>query len=326
MTRAIRFGVLGCADIAWRRTLPALAADPGIQVAAIASRDLDKARRFTERFGGESVLGYGELLKRADIDAVYIPLPALLHAEWIEKALLAGKHVLAEKPLTADRKQTESLVQLAADRELVLLENFMFLHHSQHARVAAELAAGTIGTIRTLSARFTIPPKPPSDIRYRADVGGGALLDIGVYPIRTALHYLGPTVEVLGASVRVDRKRGVTVSGSALLGTADGVTAHLVFGMEHSYCSSYEIHGSDGRLSLDRAFTPPPGYQPTLRIDRQDHLEVLTLPADDQFANIIRLFCRATLGEKDNRRWTEDSLHQAALVEAVCKAAVHAHV
>jgi len=111
---ALRMAVLGCADIAWRRMLPAMVADPGVRVAAIASRRLSRASEFTDRFGGAPVEGYGALLDRDDVDAVYIPLPARMHAEWIERALLAGKHVLAEKPMTDNPADTGRLQALAA--------------------------------------------------------------------------------------------------------------------------------------------------------------------------------------------------------------------
>jgi NDP-hexose-3-ketoreductase len=95
-TDRLRMGVMGCADIAWRRTLPAMLSDAAVQIVAIASRDRRRAAEFTDRFGGIPLEGYDSLLERDDVDAVYIPLPALLHAEWIERTLEAGKHVLVE--------------------------------------------------------------------------------------------------------------------------------------------------------------------------------------------------------------------------------------
>lgn len=313
----VRVGVLGCADIAWRRALPALEAEPVTEVAAIASRSRDRAERFTGRFGGTPVEGYDALLEREDIDAVYVPLPAVLHAEWIDRALRAGKHVLAEKPLTTDRERAGELFELAGKQGLLLMENFMFLHHPQHERVAALLAEGVIGELRGFAASFTIPPRPEGDIRYQADVGGGALLDIGVYPIRAAGLFLGPGLEVAGAVLRHDRPGGVVVGGSALLTTDHGVTAQLTFGMEHSYTNGYEFRGSTGRLWLDRVFTPPDTHRPVVHVERQDHSERFELPAADQFLLSIRAFARAVLAGDHPREWTTASLDHAALVDAV---------
>lgn len=182
MTGPLRLGVLGCAGIAVRRMLPAFAACPDIEIAAVASRDPAKARQVAERFGCRPVHGYGELLELDDIQAVYIPLPAALHAQWTEAALNTGRHVLAEKPLTTDRQRTGELLELADTRDLVLMENVMFVHHHLHRAVRSLVADGAIGELRAFQAAFTIPPLPDGDIRYDPELGGGALADVGVYP------------------------------------------------------------------------------------------------------------------------------------------------
>ncbi len=314
---AVRVGVLGCADIAWRRTLPAMLGERTTDVVAVASRDGAKARRFAERFGGTPVEGYQALLERDDVDAVYLPLPAMMHAEWIERALNAGKHVLAEKPLTTDAEQTRRLLALAHARGLVLLENFMFLHHSQHAMADRLLTDGTIGELRGFASAFTIPPKPSDDIRNFPDIGGGALFDIGVYPIRAASRFLGPQLRLSGAVLRVDRVRDVVVSGAVQLFREDGVTAQLTFGMENAYRTGYELSGSAGRLWLDRVFTPPETYQPVLHVERQDHREELTLPADRQFGNVVRFFAQAVLTGNPLPEQAEACVRHASLVEEV---------
>ncbi|MGX7673929.1 Gfo/Idh/MocA family protein [Plantactinospora sp. DSM 117369] len=307
--------MIGCADIAWRRMLPAMAAASRIRVTAIGSRDVTRATRFTQRYGGVPVAGYQAVLERDDVDAVYIPLPSMLHAEWIERALLAHKHVLVEKPLTAQPARTDELVDLARSRELTLVENSSFLLHSQHRLVRRMLDEQAIGTLREFSCAFTIPPRPDTDNRYQLAVGGGALVDLGGYPVRAALHFLGPELEVCGAVLRQERRRGVIISGAALMTTPEGVTARLTFGMEHSYRSGYELAGSLGRLSVDRVFTPPPTYQPVIRIERQDHREEFLLPGDDQTDNMLTAFASAVLDGTDLTDAAEGSRRQAELVQ-----------
>ncbi|MET8049793.1 MULTISPECIES: Gfo/Idh/MocA family protein [unclassified Streptosporangium] len=325
-TDRLRMGVMGCADIAWRRTLPAMVADADVQVTAVASRDLRKATAFTDRFGGVPLKGYESMLDRPDVDAVYIPLPALLHAEWIERTLESGKHVLVEKPMTDNQAETSRLLALARSRGLVLLENYMFLHHSQHAAVRKLVADGAIGELRGFAAAFTIPPKPEGDIRYQRDVGGGAFLDFGGYPVRAAVHFLGGDLQVIGAVFRHDQKQDVVMSGSVLLCTPQGVPAQLTFGMEHSYRNDYQLSGSTGRILLDRVFTPPETHLPVLRVERQDHREELILPADHQFANVIGAFVRSVLHGGDVRPQQEGSLQQAALIERIRQVALHFEV
>ncbi|ONI90810.1 oxidoreductase [Actinosynnema sp. ALI-1.44] len=289
----IRLGVLGCADVAARRVLPAVATTSGIRLVAVASRTLGKARALAAHFGGEPVLGYQTLLDRTDVDAVYIPLPSALHAEWIARALMAGKHVLAEKPLTTSGAETARVAMLAHRQQRVLMENFMFHRHSQHAAVRRLLDDGAIGTVRSFAATFAIPPRPQSDIRYSAELGGGAVLDVGGYPVRAAQLLLGANLTVMGASLSHDNVLGVDVGGAALLRRDDGVTAQLSFGLRHAYTSHYEFLGTDGRLSLDHVFTPPPGHRPVVRLACQDRREQLTLPSDDQYAASVAAFTGA---------------------------------
>ncbi|MFH8725119.1 Gfo/Idh/MocA family protein [Streptomyces termitum] len=291
--RPVRLGVLGCADIAVRRMLPALAGVPGVRLTAVASRDGARAARVTGVFGGDPVEGYGALLARPDVDAVYVPLPAALHAPWVERALAAGKHVLAEKPLTTRVADTVRLVASARAAGLVLRENVMFVHHPRHHRVRQLLREGAIGEPRALVAAFAIPPRPADDIRYRPELGGGALLDVGSYPLRAARFLLGDGLGVVGATLRTDGARGVDVSGTALLAGPGGVTAQVYFGMEHHYTSRYEVVGSAGRLTVDRAFTPPADLPTTVVVERPDGTERLELEPFDQCAGTVDAFVRA---------------------------------
>ncbi|WP_410873275.1 Gfo/Idh/MocA family protein [Nocardia sp. A7] len=317
----VRFGVLGCAEIAQRRTIPGLLAHPDIELVAVASRDANKAARFAAEFGCAAMTGYQRLLDDDDISAIYLPLPAMLHADWVERALLAGKHVLVEKPLGSSHFQAVELTELAREKRLVLLENMMFLQHSQHRRAAELLADGAIGELRSFSSTFTIPPKPPDDIRYQA-AGGGALLDIGCYPVRTAMYFLGDDLTVDGAVLRHDRARGVVLSGAALLTNAAGVIAHLNFGLEHSYRSDYEFAGSTGRLVVDRAFTPPPSYAPVLRLHRQSGTDEIALPPEDQFQAMLNFFVAAVRGDEETSTSVAETVRLARMLDTI---AIRAH-
>lgn len=295
--RAVRLGVLGCAGIARQRILPAAARVPSIELVAVASRKREKAEEAGRLFGCQAVTGYRPLLDRGDIDAVYVPLPVALHADWVEAALDAGKHVLVEKPATTSRACTEKLLSLARARGLVLMENVMFVHHSQHAAVRRLVEDGTIGEPRLFEASFLIPRRPEGDIRYRAELGGGALWELGVYPVRAALLLLGGDLEVVGAVLTTGAGEEVDTAGAALLRTRGGVPVQLAFGIDHSYRCSYQLVGSEGRIGLDRAFTPPAGHRPVLRVaDRAGAEEERLLAPDDQVANALTAFAGAALG------------------------------
>ncbi|WP_121715868.1 Gfo/Idh/MocA family oxidoreductase [Streptomyces sp. E5N91] len=314
MSRPVGIGVIGCADIAVRRMLPAFATGPETEVVAVASRTLGKAERVAERFGCRAVQGYAALLELEKVQAVYIPLPAALHAEWVEAALRAGKHVLAEKPLTPDPLRTEQLLKLARDRGLALMENVMFVHHPRHEAVRRLVDEGAIGELRGLQSAFTIPAPADDDIRYAPELGGGALPDVGVYPLRAALHFLGPGLEVVGAHLASGPGRHVETSGAALLRTPAGVTAQVIFGMEHTYRSTYELWGSEGRLTVERAFTPSADFIPVINLHRGTSTEEIRLEPSDQVAATVDAFVAAV---RAGSAPGEDVLRQAVLIDDV---------
>ncbi|MEU3463281.1 Gfo/Idh/MocA family oxidoreductase [Streptomyces sp. NPDC006733] len=313
----LRLGVLGCADFAWRKMLPALARVPNLRITALASRDAAKAGRFAERFGGAAVTGYEALLERDDVDAVYVVLPTGLHHAWALRALAAGKHVLAEKSLTTGAGEAAELVAAARDSGLWLVENFLFPHHSQHAAVRERVERGAIGRTRVFSSAFGVPPRPAGDIRNSPELGGGALLDVGAYTVRAATYFLGPDLTLAGAHLRIDGRTGVDVGGSALFHTPAGVAAELTFGFDSSYRTTYALWGSEGRISVDRAFTPPADLLPAVRWERQDAVEELELPADDQYANGGLAFADRVLTGAPFDAYGESLVRQAALLEQI---------
>jgi len=322
VTGVVRFGVLGCASFAWRRMLPALRAHPRTAVAAVASRDAAKAARFAAEFSCAAT-DYRGLLDRDDVDVVYLPLPLALRPRWIEAALRAGKHVLSEKPLALRPWDARRLVRLAAERGLLLRDNFLFPHHPQHDRVRELIAAGRFGRLRSFHGSFCIPPLPADDVRLRRELGGGALLDIGVYPLRAAQLLLGGDIRVVGASLRVDESRGVDVAGQALLVAGDGVLVSIDFGFEHSYECSYSLHGSVAAARLDRAYTPPAQWRPVLRIAA----EAVPLEAADQVGAAIGSFVDAVLAGRSVRHSAEarrcaQAIRTVELAEAVREMAI----
>ncbi|MDP9796854.1 NDP-hexose-3-ketoreductase [Catenuloplanes nepalensis] len=321
----IRFGVLGCASIARRRTVPAILREPRTELVAVAARDPARARTFAAEFGCDTTPDYLALLARPDIDAVYIPLPTGLHHEWVGRALEAGKHVLVEKPLTTRYAHTVAVLESAAARGLTLMENLTFLRHGLHRAVRELVDGGEIGELRSVSGAFSFPPLDPADIRYRPELGGGALLDIGVYPLSAAHLFLGPDLEVVGATLKHDPARGVDISGSALLCTPDGRTAQLTFGFEHAYRCDYVLWGSKGRLVVDRAYTPPPTRHPTIRLDSEHRSRTLTVPPEDQFANTLHAFADAITTHGNS---TSDAPHirsRAHLLSQILHAAHTTH-
>jgi predicted dehydrogenase len=310
---------MGCADIAVRRALPAIQESP-FHLVAVASRAQEKAARVAARFGGKAVAGYDRLLEMADVDAVYIPLPNSEHAQWARRALQAGKHVLIEKPAVTQVDAAHDLVALAEERGLLVMENFAFLQHPQHDQARSLVSSGCIGEIRSYSGAFGIPPADQQGIRYQAALCGGALWEVGCYPVRAAQEYLEPPVRVLGASLEFDPDLGVDVAGVALLCDSRGVTAHCSFGFVHSYRSTFDIWGSQGRLVLDWAFTPSRDARPVLRLQQKDRETRYVAAASDQFVGVFTAFFNAICDPP-----SRPAHHRALVRQAELMAQIRAH-
>lgn len=318
----LRLGVLGSADIAFRRFLPALGKVPGVEYAGVASRKLEKTAPFVEQYGGLGYLGYQQMLDDPSIDAVYIPLPPAAHADWAVRALQAGKHVLLEKPAATTLEETQAIVAVARSEKRALHVNYAYAYHAQLDELKRIVASGQIGEVRLLRIRFGFPLRESSDFRYHSELGGGALLDCGCYTIHLAAEFLGSPARVTWAQSVSDGRFDVDLYGSAVLEGTGGLVAQVAYGMDNDYRNDLEIWGSLGSLHATRIFTTPSNITPPARLTtRTQSIDVL-LPADDQFQRSIEHFMRTI--ESDDLREAAylAAIRQTELIDNVRKAAL----
>ena len=315
----MRLGILGTADITFRRFLPALQQCPDITYAGVASRTPEKAKPFQQQFGGLIYDSYDALLADESIDAVYVPLPPALHYEWGKKVLQAGKHLFMEKPFATSVAQTEELLALAEEKGLTVHENYMFLYHSQLDWIREQVSAGVLGELRLIRASFGFPFRGKADFRYDKALGGGALLDCGGYPVRLATELLGGDVKVTACRLNGGRGLDVDVYGTATLENDKGQVAQISFGMDNSYKCELELWGSTGCLHTGRIFTAPAGFEPTVSVQKQTGTETVTLPADDSFRNSIDVFCALAAQPKLRPAFAQRIALQSKLVETIQK-------
>jgi predicted dehydrogenase len=274
----LRFGILGAADIARKALIPAIEAARNAELIALASRDLERGRAL---FAGRVVSDYAVLLDDREVDAVYIPLPNGLHKEWAIRALAAGKHVLCEKPLATNAVDAVEMAAAARARGRLLMEAFMYRFHPS--------IQGVVGRLREappeeIWASFGFPLREPGNIRFDPELGGGALLDVGVYTISLARWIYGEPewVEATGRVAEVD----MTVSMT--LGFPGGAHARLFASFDTPEVQ--ELHAGD--LFVDKPFTawrdPVDPYQ--LMVEEFSAAALGGLPAplslEDSIANL----------------------------------------
>jgi dTDP-3,4-didehydro-2,6-dideoxy-alpha-D-glucose 3-reductase len=317
MSNPIKIGVLGCANIAERFVIPAIKESTKLfELIGVASRSSDKARQFAEKFDTSAFTNYQSLINVDNLQAVYIPLPNSMHYEWIKKALQKDKHVLVEKSLACTLDQVEELNQLAKERRCILVENFQFIHHSQLQYIKDLIASDVIGELRIIRSSFGFPPFQDEDnIRYSKQLGGGALLDAGAYPLKIVQELLNKEVCVDSASLFMDEKKQVDIWGSAQLKAKKSpVTAQVAFGFDNFYQCNVELWGAKGYIKANRIFTSPPGFKPEIEVYTTQGKTVTLLPEDNHFNNMLNHFNRLINQDCERDSEYQQNINQARLI------------
>lgn len=288
LTKKIGIGIMGCASIAERLVIPALLEQKDrFELKAIASRSTEKASYFAEKFNTIGLTGYEELLADDSIELIYMPLPTGLHEEWMMRCLNAGKHILAEKSLAADFSSAERIMAKAAEKNLLVMEDFMYRYHKQHQYTFALLREKALGDLRLFRSAFGFPPLDQGNFRYAAGLGGGALLDAGAYTANVSQWFLGTELSVCHATLYFDKQKNVDVFGNATLINPEGTIAQISFGFDNFYQCNYEIWGSKGFLKAEKAFTPKPSEKPLIVFNNPKETVRFESEPDNHFYNIL---------------------------------------
>jgi NDP-hexose-3-ketoreductase len=322
MSKVINIGVIGCANIADKYVIPAIKSMPNeFKLFAICSRSEEKSMAYAKKYETQGIVGYEQLLLIEDIDAVYIPLPNSMHYEWIKKSLLKGKHVLVEKSLACNLDQVEKLTSLAKSKELVLIENFQFRFHPQLKAIKELISSGEIGEIRNVRSSFGFPPFLDEDnIRYSKELGGGALLDAGAYPLKVSQELLGQELFVDSAILSYCSKKQVDMWGSAQLKTETGdVVSQISFGFDNFYQCSLEIWGTKGIIKAGRIFTCPPASEAIIELTNDNGKEVIIINSENHFENMLQYFYKLINKFLPVEVEYTSSLHQSKLISEVYK-------
>ncbi|HLS75780.1 MAG TPA: Gfo/Idh/MocA family oxidoreductase [Nocardia sp.] len=320
-TRPLRFGILGAARIAPAALLAPALRHPEAEVVAVAARDRTRGERFARRHGIARVHDdYPALLADPEVDAVYIPLPNGLHGRWTRAALAAGKHVLCEKPFTADAAEAREIAAAATGSGLVVMEAFHYRYHPLVAAAEEVIAAGELGPLRHVEASICFPLPRFSDIRYDYGLAGGALMDAGCYAVHMARVFGGEEPEVVSARAKL-RDPKVDRAMLADLRFPSGHTGRV-------RCSMWSVDllrvavtvvGAKGRMRIVNPLLPHQGHLLSVRTDTRRFRRRFTRRTSYDFQ--LDAFTDAVLRGAPVPTGPDDSVATMSVVDAVYAAA-----
>ena len=254
----VRWGVLSVANIAVRRVIPAITASESEQLVAVASRNPGRAREaLAHRPDVRIYDDYEALLADPEIEAIYNPLPNSLHAEWTIKALLAGKHVLCEKPLAITAEQGALVIEAARSNGMLLMEACMYRFHPQIIWALEQIHSGRLGEIMQVRASFAskiLFPERANDIRLQADLAGGSLMDVGCYPVNFCRAVYGRPPVAVAARVYAAEPGEVEHATTAVLDFGEGRFGQIDSSFALPTRQVAEVSGTQGMLTLPAPF------------------------------------------------------------------------
>ncbi|WP_067855661.1 Gfo/Idh/MocA family protein [Nocardia shimofusensis] len=318
---ALRFGILGAARIAPAALIAPARRNPEVDVTAVAARDRARGERFAGKHGiGRVYDSYPALLADPDIDAVYIPLPNGLHGRWTRAALEAGKHVLCEKPFTADAAEAREIATLAARSGLVVMEAFHYRYHPLTKAAEEVVASGELGALRHVEATVCFPLPRFSDIRYDYDLAGGALMDAGCYAVHMARLLGGAEPDVVSAQAKLRDPR-VDRAMLADLRFAAGHTGRVRSSMWSADLLrvAVTVTGERGRLRVLNPLLPHQGHLLSLRTDEHRLRRRFTRRTSYDYQ--LDAFADAVLRDLPVATGPSDSVATMTVIDAIYSAA-----
>ena len=326
MSKKVEWGVLGVANIAVKKVIPAMQRGEWSQVGAIASRDLEKARRAAEQLGIRKAYGsYEELLADPEVEAIYNPLPNHLHVPWSIKAAEAGKHVLCEKPISLTVEEALPLLDARKRTGRKIEEAFMVRTHPQWQSVLSLTKAGRLGTVRSVMGYFSYYNRDSKNIRNKVEYGGGGLMDIGCYLIYTSRLIFGEEPTRVFGLIGSDPEMRIDVLTSGILDFPSGQSVFTCSTQVVPY-QRVQVFGTRSRLEVEIPFNAPPDRPCRIFVDDGADLtgrsaEVLEFETCDQYTIQGDLFSKSIREGTEPPVPLEGSIRNMAVIEALVRSA-----
>ena len=326
MSKKLRWGILSTANIGLKKVIPAMQRGEHTEVTAIASRDLEKARRAASALNIPKAYGsYEELLADPEVDAVYNPLPNHLHVPWTARAAEAGKHVLCEKPIAMSAAEAKTLLAMRDRFGVKIGEAFMIRSYPQWLRLRELLDQGRVGELRAVTGAFSYFNVDPANIRNFVEMGGGALFDIGCYLVHASRFAFGR--QPLRVVATIDRDPAMHTD-RLTSGLMDFGTGHAVFTCGTQLVPYQRVHflGTRGRIEIEIPFNAPPDRPTRIVVDSSGDLTGSgiiseTFPTSDQYTMQGEAFAKAVWEDSEPPVSLEDSLGNMAVIDALFQSA-----
>ena len=319
----IRWGIISTAKIGMEQVIPAMQQSEYCNIQAIASRTQESADTAAASLGiPKAYASYDALLADPEIDAIYNPLPNHLHVPISIAALEHGKHVLCEKPIALTSAEGQLLVDAAqAHPQLKVMEAFMYRHHPQWQKARELVRDGSIGTLKTINSLFSYHNMDANNIRNRADLGGGGLMDIGCYPISLSRFIFGAEPLRVAAIAEFDSNFKTDILSSAIMDFGNG-TSTFTCSTQMAPYQRVQIFGDRGRVEIEIPFNAPPGKPCRLWFQNQDAvIEEIEFGICDQYTIQGDLFSRAILDDTAVPTPIEDAVGNMQTIESIFRAA-----
>lgn len=325
----VRWGILSTSAFAASKFIPGLRRANNIDVVAVGSRTLERAQEFAAQMNiGVAHGSYESLLADPDVDVIYNPLPNHLHVEWTKRAVDAGKHVYCEKPMALNATELETLRPYASKRHIV--EGFMVRHHPQWIEVRNRIRSGEIGELTHAHIAFAYSNTDATNIRNIADIGGGALYDIGCYAVVAARWFFEAVPARVVAMADRDPSFLTDRRFAALLDMGRGRSVQFSVSTQSTTHQRVHLFGTTGRIEMTIPFNQPQtepvtylthnGLSSLDGLDAERHV----VPANDQYALIAEWFSDLVRNEQPTSVHLDDALVNARTLDALFRSEISA--
>jgi len=319
--RVLAVGVHGIGDHAQRTVLPAMDACPAVRLKAVSTRNRETRAATAACWDCPGWASLDEMLESTELDAVMVCSPIGRHHDDGAKVLAAGVHLWSEKAFTRTLAEAEDLCAIASERDLGICVSMAPAHHALFHAIRELLNDGAIGRVRDIDGHFGFPHLDRDRPVYDPTLGGGALLDMGYYPLVLATMLTGEAPRIVGARVAADAGYDVDTEGAALLEFPSGVQASVQWGYGRDYINELSIVGETGAILATPAFSKPAHLPLSLQIRRQNEIEDVPVAACNQFAEMLGRFAAAMHDTEARQAFRDDALAHQRLLSDVAQQA-----